>query len=108
MDDNSNIKNYRTIESNLLSLLASNPETGFSELYDRYAASLYGVILKNIPDTNKACEILQDVFLEFSKQGRETEKVRETIFLRLFKITERLCHSDNLQVLRLFHNSQTA
>ena len=101
MDDNSNIKDYRTIENDLLSLLASNPEQGYSELYDRYAASLYGAILKNIPDTNRACEILRSVFLEFRKQRQGTEKARERIFLRLLRITERLCHPDNLQIHQL-------
>jgi hypothetical protein len=48
MDLNSNKKNYRTEENNLLGLLASNPKQGFSDLYDKFAASLYGVILKNV------------------------------------------------------------
>jgi RNA polymerase sigma-70 factor (ECF subfamily) len=90
MDLNSNKKNYRTEENNLLGLLASNPKQGFSDLYDKYAASLYGVILKNVPDTDKACDILRDVFLEFRKQGYGTEKARERIFLRLLKILQRL------------------
>jgi hypothetical protein len=92
MDPNSNIKDYRTSEKDLLSLLATNPEQGFSDLYDKYAASLYGSILKNNPDTNKAFEILRDVFLEFIKQGQGTEKARDRIFLRLLRITERLSH----------------
>jgi hypothetical protein len=66
-----------------------------------YSAAIYGLILKNVSDTDKASDILVEVFLEFEKQSRISEKCSEGIFIRLFRILYQLTSKDSEDYLIL-------
>lgn len=77
-------------EENLLKVLSSNPSDGITELYDVYASVVYGLILKTVNDTDKASDILLEVFLEFMTRVKAAKVDEETIFICLYKIAQKL------------------
>jgi len=56
--------NNRQNEADLIALLKERDKGAFTALYQNYAAALYGIVAKVIPDEGVATETLQDVFLK--------------------------------------------
>jgi RNA polymerase sigma-70 factor (ECF subfamily) len=54
----------------LLSRVARQDAAAFSELYDRYAPRVYGLIARIVPSRQVAEEVLQEIFLRLWREGR--------------------------------------
>ncbi|WP_147203617.1 hypothetical protein [Segetibacter aerophilus] len=79
-----------SVEEDLLKVLLNNPSDGITELYDVYASVIYGSILKTVNDTDKASDILLEVFKEFIARVKAAQIGEETIFFCLYKIAQRI------------------
>ena len=51
-------------EADLLSGLLNNDQDSFSEIYDRYAARLFGMIMKWVKEEEKAEMLLHNTFVK--------------------------------------------
>ncbi len=72
--DSTSEKNIET--EKLVSLLKAKDQKGYELLYERYGATLYGVILKIVGAEENANDVLQEVFLKIWKNidSYKTEK----------------------------------
>lgn len=77
-------------ESILIDMLISKDIEAFGLLYDIYAAAIYGIICKEINNEEKAKEILANVFIDFSKQLKNKDNIREGLFVCLYRITNKM------------------
>lgn len=71
----------------LVALLKQKRREGFSELYDRYAPVLYGIICRMVKDTVTAEDVLQEVFVKVWKNIAQYDEVKGTFFTWLLNIT---------------------
>jgi RNA polymerase sigma-70 factor (ECF subfamily) len=80
----------------LIQQLKAKDEQALSVLYDRYAAAIYGVILKMTKDEGKAQNLLQDTFMSVWDKAEtyDTEKGR------FYTWVYRIAKNKTLNVLR--------
>lgn len=60
---------YSPFDQRVMDRINAGDEEGLSELYDRYAPSLFSLIIKFIPSRTLAEEILQNTFLQVWKNA---------------------------------------
>jgi RNA polymerase sigma-70 factor, ECF subfamily len=70
----------------LVELLRQKNRDGYNELYERYAATLYGIICKIVNDTSTAEDILQDTFVKVWKNIDNYSKEKGSLFTWLLNI----------------------
>lgn len=63
----------------LLARVAQGHEYALAELYDRYAPSLLGMLLRILADRTAAEEVLQDVFIRLANDARRLAKERVSV-----------------------------
>lgn len=73
-------------EDDLVKGLKNHPEQALATLYDRYASSLYGYILKRISE-DKADLVLEDIFFLILKMIDVFDSSKSTFFTWVMKIT---------------------
>lgn len=74
-------------EQELVCLLKQKDKIAFGYLYDKYAASFYGLILTNLNHNEKvAQDILQDVFVRIWKSFEVYDNTKEVLFTWMIKI----------------------
>jgi len=71
----------------LILLLKQKSRKGFSELYDKYSAVLYGIICRIIKDTTAAEDVLQEAFVKVWKNIEQYDEGKGTFFTWLLNIT---------------------
>ncbi|MEM8908290.1 MAG: sigma-70 family RNA polymerase sigma factor [Bacteroidota bacterium] len=74
-------------EQQITQLLNRQDKQAISILYDRYAASLYGVALKIVHSEEVAEDILQDVFIKAWQKGVDYDSRKGSVFTWLLNIT---------------------
>jgi RNA polymerase sigma-70 factor (ECF subfamily) len=74
--------------------LKSRPEFAFNHLYDAYAPALYGLIIKVIPDTTIACDILQESFLQIWINIDSFDTSKGRLFNWMLGITVQQCSKE--------------
>lgn len=80
-------KNYQEVE--LVKLLLKHDQQAFSFLYDNYAATLNGVIIK-IAGVSQEEDILQEVFIKIWNNIHEYDKAKEGLLKWMINITRKL------------------
>ena len=74
-------------EQELVCLLKQKDKMAFGYLYDKYAASFYGIILNNLNHDEKSAEdILQNAFLQIWKSVEFYDNTKEGLFAWMIKI----------------------
>ena len=74
-------------EQELVCLLKQKDKVAFGYLYDKYAASFYGIILNNLnQDEEVAQDILQNTFMQIWKNFESYDNTKEGLFAWMFKI----------------------
>lgn len=73
-------------ELDLLDLLKSKSEKGFSILYDNYSAALFGVVNKIVRSEEIAADITQDVFVKIWKNLDNYNSSKGTIFTWMINV----------------------
>ena len=83
-------------------LLHKKDTSAFCLLYDKYAASLYGFILKLIPDKAMASQLLEQSFVTICSRLSLYNPAKETIFSWMLRITLKQCSAvENFDRARL-------
>jgi RNA polymerase sigma-70 factor, ECF subfamily len=73
-------------EENLVMLLQSKNQRGFSILYDNYSSALYGVILKIVRTEEIAADVLQDSFVKIWKNIEGYNRTKGTLFTWMLNV----------------------
>jgi RNA polymerase sigma factor (sigma-70 family) len=74
-------------EDKIIQLLKQNDQQAISYIYDKYAASLYGIVLKIVPSEAIAEDVLQESFVKVWKRGSTYDPSKGTLFTWLLNIT---------------------
>ncbi len=100
---NSYLKIYKLIKvhplqylSNLelIQLLKQRDKNVFNYLYDTYAPSLYGVILKLVKNNELADEILEKVFIEIWNTCTTFDCTKQSLFICMYSITYKMAKAE--------------
>ena len=76
-----------TCETDLIEGLKTHSRVAFSELYDRYAATLLGVITKIVKNETEAEDLLQDTFVKVWKNIHRHDPAKGRLFTWLLNVT---------------------
>ena len=74
-------------EEDLIELVGSNSEDGFSVLYGNYSAVLYGIALKMVGSEEIAKDVLQDAFVKIWKNFSSYDRSKGRLFTWMLNIT---------------------
>ncbi len=74
------------IEKEIVSMFASGDVRAIDLLYDNYADTLYGVILRIVKDEAQAKDVLQDAFVKIWKQSKSYNSDKGRLFTWLMSI----------------------
>ena len=75
-----------TSQEKLIERLQSQDKTVVSDLYDLYSDTLYGIILRIIPQEDLAQDVLQDAFIKIWKNGSSYDSKKGTLFTWMLNI----------------------
>lgn len=78
-------------DEELISLMNQKTKEGFERLYAQYAGALYGIIKGMVPDSGKACKLLEDTFVCAWAGIEQYEREESSLFIWLMSICRRLC-----------------
>lgn len=74
-------------EKRLIDRIVAGDQRAISELYDRYAAALFGLILRILPDEEAAEGVLQNVFLKTWFDASDLKDSGGRIFIHLMRLS---------------------
>ena len=74
------------IEQEIIALLKVGDKKAITLLYENYADSLYGVILKIITDEDLAQDVLQECFVKVWKKAKTYDSGKAKLFTWLYRI----------------------
>lgn len=74
------------IEKEIVGLLENGDQEAMSLLYNNYADSLYGVILKIITDEDLAQDVLQETFIKVWRKAKTYDSKKARLFTWLYRI----------------------
>lgn len=74
------------IEQEITALLQKGDKKAITLLYENYADSIYGVILKVIPDEFIAQDVLQESFVKVWKKAKTYDANKAKLFTWLYRI----------------------
>ena len=80
-------------EAALIRLLRSGNQKAFEQLYDRFAPSLLGILLKIVHDQTQAEDLLQDSFIKIWRHFPQYDPERGRLFTWMLRITRNLALS---------------
>ena len=75
------------LENALVERLHQRDETVIGDLYDRYGAALYGVVVKIVNNEHTAEDVLQDAFTKIWQNGQRYDRKKGTLFTWMLNIT---------------------
>ncbi|MCC5943537.1 MAG: sigma-70 family RNA polymerase sigma factor [Bernardetiaceae bacterium] len=73
-------------ENSLINLLKQKDKKGFSLLYENYAPTLYGVVLRIVGNKEVAEDTLQEVFIKIWKHIEQYNATKGTLFTWMLNI----------------------
>lgn len=71
---------------NLVKRLQSGDQGAFSEVYDRYAAALNGIVVRIVNDEDAAMDVLQDTFLKIWKNCQSYDATKGSFYTWMLNI----------------------
>lgn len=74
-------------EKHLIDRIVGGDRRAIGELYDRYAAALFGLILRILPDHEAAEGVLQNVFLKTWFDASDLKNSGGRIFIHLMRLS---------------------
>lgn len=77
-----------SLEQKIVQLLEKGDSTAINLLYENYADSLYGVILKVINDEELAQDALQETFVKVWKNSKKYDSKKAKLFTWLYRIAK--------------------
>ena len=88
------------LEKQIVELLAKGDKKALNLLYDNYADSLYGVILKVTTNEELAQDALQETFVKVWKNSKKYDSKKAKLFTWLYRIAKNTA----IDKLRSFNN----
>ena len=88
------------IEQQIVKLLESGDKKALDLLYENYADSLYGVILKVVSNEELAQDALQETFVKVWKNSKKYDSKKAKLFTWLYRIAKNTA----IDKLRSFNN----
>lgn len=85
------IQSNETEIIDLVKRLQTKSTAAFSDLYDNYAAALFGVICRRVRNNDIAEELLQDVFIKIWRHIDTYNPAKGTLFTWMLNITRNSC-----------------
>ena len=89
-----------SLEQQIVKLLANGDKQAINLLYENYADSLYGVILKITRNEEIAQDALQESFIKIWKNSKKYDASKAKLFTWLYRIA----HNTAIDKLRSFNN----
>lgn len=77
-----------SLEQNIVQLLEKGDSTAINFLYENYADSLYGVILKVTNNEELAQDALQETFVKVWKNAKKYDSKKAKLFTWLYRIAK--------------------
>lgn len=77
-----------TLEQNIVQLLEKGDKAALNLLYENYADSLYGVILKVTNNEELAQDALQETFVKVWKNSKKYDSKKAKLFTWLYRIAK--------------------
>ena len=77
-----------SLEQKIVQLLEKGDSTAINLLYENYADSLYGVILKVLNDEELAQDALQETFVKVWKNSKKYDSKKAKLFTWLYRIAK--------------------
>lgn len=74
------------IENEIVSMFAAGDVRAIDLLYDNYADTLYGVVLRIVGDEAQAKDVLQDAFIKIWKKSKSYDSSKGRLFTWLMSI----------------------
>jgi RNA polymerase sigma-70 factor (ECF subfamily) len=74
-------------ETELVFLLQQKNKQGYALLYDRYAPTLYGIVLKTTHSDELTQQVIQEVFVQVYKEINTYDSRMQPFFSWLFALT---------------------
>ena len=81
-------------EAGLIYGMLKNDQDCFADIYDRYAAMLFGMIMKWVKDEEKAEIILHDTFVKAWNSKKLFDAETENFYCWLCRLA-RICYNEN-------------
>ncbi len=78
-------------DQNLAARIANNDQHAFNQLYDRFSASLLGIITGWVKDTGIAENLLQDVFVRAWSCRQRYDGSKGRLFSWLYRMSRNIC-----------------
>ncbi len=88
----------------LFKLLQDKDKNAFILIYDKYAPSLYGTILKIVKNDSLAAKILEKVFLSVWNGCKTLDYTNQSFFIWMYSITYKVAKEE---LINLALNKQT-
>lgn len=76
------------LENQIIGLLSAGDESGMALLYEKYGGALNTIILKIVPDTSLAQEILQDSFIKIWQKIDSYDPTKSRFFTWMARIAK--------------------
>jgi len=76
----------QSTEDELVELLRQRSEEGFSQLYERYAPALYGVVTRIVKSEEAAQDVIQDAFVKIWKSFAGYDKSKGSLFTWILNV----------------------
>lgn len=70
----------------LILKIQSGDKNAFESLYDKYAGAIFSILLKIVPDEEKAEDLLQEAFVKVWTNAKDYNAVKGTIFTWILNI----------------------
>jgi RNA polymerase sigma factor (sigma-70 family) len=85
------LKAQKITETELVTQLRKRSSVHFSYLYDNYSGALYGMVLKNVSNTDEAADLLQEVFVKIYKNIDSYDEKKGKLFTWMINICRNTC-----------------
>ncbi len=80
---------YSLFDQRVMDRINAGEEEGLSDLYDRYAPSLFSLIIKFIPNRKLAEEVLQNTFLQIWRNAGTYSEIKGKLFFWMWCIASK-------------------
>ncbi len=67
--------------------LRKGDKVAFEQLYDRYSAALYGMVIRMVKDEDVAKDVIQDSFIKIWKNASKYDPQKAKVFTWMYQVT---------------------
>ncbi len=87
-------QNFTLTDGHLVLLLQKKDEKALNFLYDKYAAGIYGLILRQVNNERIAAQILSRTFLKIWQECHSYDCLKQNLFPWIFGIAGKIARTE--------------